>query len=415
MLRLSFGSWRGRLVLGTTLLILLELLSLGMLAVLDRAWGIRYQPSHATVLSVEQRRIIEDLLAERLDYLAYHKTFGWTIRPNARQASGLYRSNAQGLREDGAGVATPASAGMLRIAAFGDSFTHGDHVHSDETWAARLGQSIHADVLNFGVPAYGVDQAYLRYQIEGVDSHPDIVLIGFVPENFHRHVNSFRPFYQPDTNIPMAKPRYRVHMGRLSLVPNPLPTLDEYRLLLQPDNPNWGYLLAVDPYAQLFYWRRPLDRLATIRLGKVLRAQILERINDTHVLEDGVYIQRSAGFDVTLKLLQQFSRKATDHDSLPVIVILPDCADIAAFKARGSKSYLRLLEILRNARYRVVDAMPAFASPDVPITELCRTHYTAAGHERVATFLAQYLKSERLLDPTVRRQILREERLLNGE
>jgi len=33
----------------------------------------------------------------------------------------------------------------------------------------------------------------------------------------------------------------------------------------------------------------------------------------------------------------------------------------------------------------------------------------------VATFLAQYLKSERLLDPTVLRQILREERLLNGE
>src|SRR5581483_4262943 len=153
MLRLSFGSWRGRLVLGTTLLILVELLSLGMLAVLDRAWGIRYQPSHATVLSVEQRRIIEDLLAERLDYLAYHKTFGWTIRPNAREASGPYRSNAQGLREDGAGVATPTSAGMLRIAAFGDSFTHGDNVRGDETWAARLGQSIHADVLNFGVPA----------------------------------------------------------------------------------------------------------------------------------------------------------------------------------------------------------------------------------------------------------------------
>lgn len=45
---------------------------------------------------------------------------------------------------------------------------------------------------NFGVPAYGLDQAFLRYQREGRRTHPRILVIGFLSENLYRDVSVFR-------------------------------------------------------------------------------------------------------------------------------------------------------------------------------------------------------------------------------
>ena len=60
--------------------------------------------------------------------------------------------------------------GSLRIAAFGDSFTHGDEVPNEDTWQEILMRA-HPDVeaMNFGVGAYGLDQAFLHYQRDGAD------------------------------------------------------------------------------------------------------------------------------------------------------------------------------------------------------------------------------------------------------
>ena len=46
---------------------------------------------------------------------------------------------------------------------------------------------------NFGVPAYGLDQAFLRYQREGRPTHPQIVVIGFMEENIFRDVTCSGP------------------------------------------------------------------------------------------------------------------------------------------------------------------------------------------------------------------------------
>ena len=67
------------------------------------------------------------------------------------------------------------------------------------------------ELLNYGVPAYGLDQAYLRYLKVGAQYHPNIVFIGYMTENFERDVNVFRPFYgngYPDWIF--SKPRFRL-------------------------------------------------------------------------------------------------------------------------------------------------------------------------------------------------------------
>ena len=50
---------------------------------------------------------------------------GWTVKPSGHSEE--YRANSEGIRSDVSYSDAPAP-GVLRIATFGDSFTHGDEV-----------------------------------------------------------------------------------------------------------------------------------------------------------------------------------------------------------------------------------------------------------------------------------------------
>ena len=58
--------------------------------------------------------------------------------------------------------------------------------------------------MNFGVGGFGLDQAYLRYQKMIREFELPTVLLGFMPENMSRHVNTYRPFYFPGTGLPLG-------------------------------------------------------------------------------------------------------------------------------------------------------------------------------------------------------------------
>src|SRR5262249_47022611 len=106
----------------------------------------------------EQTTLIRELLDSRIEQLhEIHPVLGW--RYAAIYRKGLNRLNAAGLRSDHEYQKTPPS-GLLRIAAFGDSFVYGSEVDGKEAWPAVLEQNRRIEVLNYGVPGYGTDQAY---------------------------------------------------------------------------------------------------------------------------------------------------------------------------------------------------------------------------------------------------------------
>src|SRR5262249_18658903 len=77
------------------------------------------------------------------------------------------------------------------------------------------------EVLNFGVPGYGPDQAWLRYQREGPTYAPCAVTIGYMLEDINRVVNRYRPALFPITDLLTTKPRFVVKDDQLTLMPNP--------------------------------------------------------------------------------------------------------------------------------------------------------------------------------------------------
>jgi hypothetical protein len=148
-------------------------------------------------------------------------TRGWTLKPGLHDVlfrGKLVNSNSNGLRGR-AEVAYAKPPGITRIVVLGDSFTFGEEVSDDETYAHALQELVpNSEVLNLGIHGYGHDQMLLYLQEEGIKYHPDIVLLGFMPDDMERNILSFRDY---------AKPRFAMTDGRLELASGPVPRPEE--------------------------------------------------------------------------------------------------------------------------------------------------------------------------------------------
>lgn len=116
---------------------------------------------------------------------------------------------------------------VVRIALIGDSFTFGTHQPDARIWATRLPEALGqlgaaqpVEVLNFGVPGYGTDQALLRLERDVLPYRPDIVVWGIFETNPQRSRRLFS-FY--------AKPRFALGGGSLETAGLPVPTPEDLR------------------------------------------------------------------------------------------------------------------------------------------------------------------------------------------
>ncbi len=129
----------------------------------------------------------------------------------------------------------PAGEDRLRVLALGDSFTWGNEVEADENFAHLLDAADNGlEVLNMGVPGYGIDQMLLKYERFGAALAPDLVVLGIYVSDYERSTVAFtaaaKPLFQVVgeqlllTNSPVPAPAVAVEQIRQSL---------ENRLLLR--------------------------------------------------------------------------------------------------------------------------------------------------------------------------------------
>jgi len=78
----------------------------------------------------------------------------------------MYFSSVEGIRSAGPDVRFAHRSARRRVALIGDSNAFSFEVPFEESWGHHLQQLLGADaqVLNFGVDGYGIDQIYLRYR-----------------------------------------------------------------------------------------------------------------------------------------------------------------------------------------------------------------------------------------------------------
>lgn len=370
---------------------------------LRRFAGIAYVPT-ATTLTLEARTNLDAFLARGAGAsMDMDPALGWVpIRDTAE-------INSAGMRDDREYAPTPPP-GVLRIAAFGDSFTYGSDVALGENWAKQItALSPSIEVLNYGVGAYGLDQAYLRYLAVGGDYHPDIVLIGYMSENLARNVNVYRGFYSRSYGDSIfTKPRFKLENGALVLVPNPLSTMDAYRSLRANETEVLREVGRHDFHYFGLYGDGALDFLPSVRLGKIAAAETRKRLQTPIYTGDGRYDERSEAYQVTLRLLDRFYAAVLARQALPIIVVFPDLNDQRRSREGLSRRYAPLLAYLEARGYRFIDAMDALereqARYSIDDLSVKWGHYSKLGNEIVARHIRERLRAWRIDTPEQARE-----------
>ena len=385
-LRRPTPAWALGLATACLVFLVVESASSLALHVLE-ARGILYRTISLS-LSHSQRETLAHVASRGEVYLDHDAELGWSPRPLGH--SELYRANAAGLRAEREYPLVPP-AGIARIAAFGDSYTHGDWVAFGDTWEARAETRLPAaEILNFGVSGYGLDQAYLRYLHLGRRYGAKVVLIGFMSGDYARVTSTFRLFNYHDSQIPFAKPRFRLENGALTLLPNPMQRPEDYARLL-----DGGAALAQLGANDFEYQRRipesPLDVLATVRALRLAWQRWQAPPQSPPLQENGLYNPASEAFALNVALVDAFVAAVRADGARPLVVFFPG-AD--ALRKDPPPAYEPLRSTLEERGVPTFDTYPAVReadaeSHDPPLYRI--GHFSARGNDVVAAALAPRL------------------------
>lgn len=376
--------------------LLLEAGSWALLLVADRGFDLQIRRT-PTLLAEHQDRARAFVRAtdtrEVLDPI-----LGWTNRPGWADAED--RVNGGGLRADRE-FTREIPPGTVRLAAFGDSFVYGTEVDLAAAWSQRLPELCPGvEVLNFGVRAYGTDQAYLRFLHEANAWEMDRVLIGFAPVDVQRAVNVYRPFIH-DQEWPWVKPRFRLSTeGALEALPNPLPTRADYARLVDETRATVLRLGEHDHWFRPWIWRNPLyDLSATVRLVSYMGGRVYnDRLRPDRLLRDGTFNPRSEPYRVQRALLEAFHRVVEEAGLDPLVVVFPDEWALEPLSRGEDPNYGPLIRELTGRGIPVLDLAEGFLieAPNGPWAPYFApgSHYSELGNEVVARRLCQELMEE---------------------
>jgi hypothetical protein len=280
-------------------------------------------------------------------------TLGWTLLENV---DGVVLNGAP-VHSNGAGMRGRREyplerRGGLRVVALGDSFTFGQCVGDDETFAAQLEQRIEpGEVLNLAVHGYGHDQMLLRLRQQGAAYRPDVILVGFYNADVDRNQLRFRDF---------AKPRFRLARGELVLQNVPVPSPEAFAQQLQLRSANYARML----------W-------------DTLFAKRLERRNRK----------------VTEAILREIAAEGRAAGARVALVYLPSENQSRAGEAWPSRVYRHVCEDDGVICIDPTARIHAFLRDERDAAGHFRCHYSAAIHGRIAEEIAAALAAAGVRPP----------------
>jgi hypothetical protein len=312
-------------------------------------------------------------------YLVADEVLGWTVGPN-REGGTLYFSSDEGIRSAALNVRYAVRHPQYRIATVGDSFTFADDVPFEASWPNRLEQQLGSkiQVLNFGVSAYGIDQAYLRYLRDVRHWHPNLVVLGFIVPDLYRSLVVYTFVGNPNWTSPFAKPRLVVDAGTVRQLNVPILSPQE---ILSAQAISDLPFLEYDPGFDPTEWTwRPYHHSYLVRF-------VLSRLHSSWGQSEDVSRQAIA---LGAEIIAAFSRIAKDEGSTPLAVYFPGRSDFEGSAGPEKNSVLSFLRE-RGIRYEDLTSCLGKLGESKLFIE-GRTHYSPDGNARVATCLAPVLR-----------------------
>lgn len=278
---------------------------------------------------------------------------GWIPGPNQRphpEHASRITTDAHSVR--GVRPYPIARGPQPRIVALGDSYTFGVCVHDEESWPAQLEQQLPGtEVINLGVPGFGLDQMLLRWERDGLAYKPDVVVLGYIAPDLARDVASF-DFY--------AKPRFEPDGSGLRLTGTPVPTPRE---LLERESgiaSRW-----------INYGARGLHL-----------DQLFNRRTDTALSDE-----------VARRIIARLIASAQDVGAKPLVVLLPMEAELEAFARhyQEPEPFSGACQATGTPCFTLTTEVAHFVTGN-PGPDYFKCHYRPELHRFVAACLAERIR-----------------------
>jgi hypothetical protein len=303
---------------------------------------------------------------------------GWTVAPNGHGIGPAHEANfssAEGLRAPAEGIRFGDRNARTRIALLGNSYVFGSDVNYEDTWGFQLEERLGQDtqVLNFGVPGYGVDQAYLRYLKDVLTWHPDVAILGLISHDLLRTTMVYYAVGFPGAVVPGAKPRFILRDGHLVLLNVPLPPPEiVYATQSIRELPFIDYDQMYRPTEWQRHWYEfsYLLRFA-ISWSPQSEASVSPYENEETVALNGA-------------IIRSFVREATAAGTIPIVAFLPSFMELRDAGTRLSGTPLLGIRVLEQSDVEFVDLTGCVERVDERERFTTGWHYTSRAGSTVA-------------------------------
>jgi len=267
-------------------------------------------------------------------YFVYDRELGWTVGSNRRSPNGLYFSSVEGIRSAGPNVRMADQTPRFRVALIGDSNAFSFEVPFAESWGHHLQRLLgdDAQVLNFGVDGYGIDQVYLRYRRDVRPWKPQVAVIAFIGHDFWRTMAVY-PFVSWGWLGYLVKPRFAIRNSELELLNVPLPTPDE--------------ILGAGRVQQLPFVEYDLGYATTEWCWRFDRGPLSLRFLTSAFPRRPLavpQVSEEAAEALNSRLLIEIVKSMEQAGTVPVFVFLPSSAD-ALGRATLLRSHVHTLDV----------------------------------------------------------------------
>lgn len=284
------------------------------------------------------------------------------------------------------------------ISTFGESHTHCDQVDDDETWQYYLSNILKKNVYNFGVGAYGTDQAYLRYKRDYQKVNTPIVTLGLTSENLNRIVNVYRPFYSPNGKNFLTKPRFILDNNKLRLLSNPIQSKKDIWKLGDEDfiksikNDYWSDSSLPSfsfPYTSIFFNKNFYDETINGKFDDLStrKSKLWNDAGTTNLL---------------FRIFDAFVDDAKSKKATPIIMILPLKYEVVnLYEKETIVSHDKILEYCKIKNYLCFDGTKSLAqaaNSKSDIESFYKGHASAEGNEVTAKGFYSFLQENKLVE-----------------
>lgn len=331
------------------------------------------RPKSWDAIRVHYQKLIRKQRGD-LSYHVYDPLLGWTVGPGRQSADGLYWSSPEGIRAPDGNSSFARNADSVDIALLGDSFTFGEEVTYEESYGYHLEQMLGSPfrVLNFGVPGYGLDQMFLRYERDVRPWKPKISIFGFINADLRRTLWVYPFLGNFRWGNPFSKPRLILREEELTNI-NPPPLLTSDVIFSRGSIAELPLLEYQKDYHQI-EWERQFHHFSyLVRLLLSWHASWSD---------DRVEISEEALVSINAALLKAFVKSATQEGSIPLVVYLPAYGEIEKPRVVSISK-----QVLERAGIAYVDPTSCLQEVNPSDRFVNKGHYQSQGNAAIAKCL----------------------------